>query len=215
MKAETETRPYRMELRAEAARATELRVLNVAAALFGEKPYEDVTLGEVAERAGVATRTVIRRFGSKESLFVQAMGRAGEEAESYRDTAQVGDVVEAVHHLVVQYELWGKSRLRLLSQEDRIPVVADNVEHGRRYHRSWVERTFAPLFTGLRGPERKRRKASLIVATDVYTWKLLRHDLGLSPTETERTIAELISKIAGERALVNETHRQTTGRTKI
>lgn len=201
------TRPYRMEARAEAALATELRLLDVAADLFGEKPYENVTLGEVAERGGVATRTVIRRFGSKESLFVQAMGRVGEEAERYRDTAPIGDVSAAVHHLVAQYELWGTSRLRLLSQEDRIPVVAKNVEYGRRYHRSWVERTFAPLLTGLRGPERKRRKGSLIVATDVYTWKLLRHDLGFSPTETERTIVELIGKIAGEQALVSEAHR--------
>src|SRR5687767_8409912 len=151
MKSVGQTRSYRMEVRAEAARATEHRVLEVAAGLFGEKPYEDVTLGEVAERAGVASRTVIRRFGSKESLFVQAMERAGESAESYRDTAPVGDVVAAVHHLVVQYEQWGTSRLRLLSQEDRIPIVAQNVEHGRRYHQSWVERTFAPLLTGLRG----------------------------------------------------------------
>lgn len=191
-------RGYRMKARAEAAEATAIRVLEVAVDLFSEKPFEDVTLGEVAERAGVTPRTVIRRFGSKEALFVEAMGRAGEEAERSRDTAPVGDIVQAVRQLVAQYERWGTNRLRMLAQEDRIAVVAENVERGRHYHWSWVERTFAPLLVGRRGRDRKRRKAALIAATDVYTWKLLRHDLGLSQPETERTIIELIGNTAAD-----------------
>jgi AcrR family transcriptional regulator len=194
--ADASTRGYRMTARAMAAEATASRVLEVAVELFSEKPFEDVTLGEVAERAGVTPRTVIRRFGSKEALFVEAMGRAGEEAERERNAAPVGDVAEAVRQLVLQYESWGTNRLRMLSQEDRIPVVAENVEHGRRYHWSWVERTFAPLLVGLRGRDRRRRKAALIAATDVYTWKLLRRDLALSRSDTERTIVELIGNIA-------------------
>jgi hypothetical protein len=83
----------------------------------------------------------------------------------------------------------------MLSQEDRIPVVAANVEHGRRYHWSWVERTFAPLLADLRGSGRKRRIGALIAATDVYTWKLLRSDLGFSRTDTERAIVDLIGNV--------------------
>lgn len=199
-KMEAPTRPYRMTARAEAAQATADRVLEVAVDLFSEKRYEEVTLGEVADSASVSERTVIRRFGSKEVLFVEAMGRAGEEAERDRDTAPVGDVVQAVHQLVAQYERWGPNRLRLLSQEDRIPVVAANVEHGRRYHWSWVERTFAPLIVGHRGPDRKRRIGALIVATDVYTWKLLRTDLGFSRTDTERAIVKLIGNVVGNQS---------------
>jgi hypothetical protein len=61
-----------------------------------------------------------------------------------------------------------------------------------------VERTFAPLFEGVHGPARKRRVAALVALTDVYTWKLLRRDLGLSRSETERTLAELIQNLEGE-----------------
>ena len=50
------------------------------------------------------------------------------------------------------YERWGRNRLRLLAQEDRIAVVADNVAGGRLYHRAWVERTFEPLIRGRRAP---------------------------------------------------------------
>lgn len=187
-------RRYRMTARAEAVQATVDRVLSVAVERFTEEPFEDVSLDDVASRAGVATRTVIRRFGSKEALFVEAMGKAAKDAQRKRDTAPIGDVTGAVRDLVAQYERWGTNRLRMLSQEDRIQVIADNVEDGRRYHWSWVDRTFADLLVGLRGAARRRRKAALVVATDVYTWKLLRRDLGLTRAETERTIVELIGE---------------------
>jgi hypothetical protein len=37
----------------------------------------------------------------------------------------------------------------------------------------------------------------LVAITDVYTWKLLRRDLGLSRAETERTLSELIMALEG------------------
>lgn len=39
---------------------------------------------------------------------------------------------------------------------------------------------------------RQRAIRALHAATDVYTWKLLRRDLGLSRTETEKTMADLV-----------------------
>lgn len=196
--ARREARPYRMVARADAARATANRVLDVAVELFTDKPYEDVSLEEIAAQAQVTKRTVLRRFGSKEALFLTAMERAGREEMRQRDAAPVGDVAGAVANVVEHYERWAANRLRLLSQEDRIAVVAEDVEAGRRYHWSWVERTFAPLIDGLDGPARKRRIAALVALTDVYTWKLLRRDLRLSRADTERTLIELISKLEGE-----------------
>ena len=191
-------RPYRMVARADAARATATRILEVALELFTDKPYEDVSLEEVAERAEVTKRTVLRRFGSKDDLFVRAMEHGGREEMRRRDAAPVGDIAGAVANVIESYEHWGANRLRLLAQEDRIPIVAENVEIGRRYHYAWVEHTFAQLLDPLRGTARKRRVAALVALTDVYTWKLLRRDLGLSRADTERTLSELISKLEGE-----------------
>ena len=190
-------RPYRMAARADAARATEGRVLAVALELFTEKPYEDVSLDEVAARAGVSTRTVIRRLGGKDGLFVAAMASVVPEIVAQRGAAPVGDVATAVRNLVDHYERWGANRLRLLAQEDRIPVVAKVVEDGRRYHAEWVARTFAPLIDTLDGAARRRRHAGLVALTDVYTWKLLRLDLGLSRADTEGALVELISELRG------------------
>lgn len=191
-------RAYRMRARAESAQATAQRVLDCAVELFTEKPFEAVSLEEIADQARVAKRTVQRRFGSKEALFVTAMEHAADEMMQHRDAAPVGDIVAAVSSVVDHYERWGTNRLRLVSQEDRIPVVAKNVEGGRRYHGSWVKRTFAPLLDGLTPAAKERRVAVLIALTDVHTWKVLRRDLGLSRSATEQALVETISNLKGE-----------------
>ena len=189
-----ETRPYRMGARAEAAESTLDRVLDAAFRLFTDNPYEEVSLERVAEEAEVTKRTVLRRFGSKEALFGEAMQLAADEMIAHRNAAPVGDVAGAVANVVGQYERWGDNRLRLLSQEDRIPLIAEWVQGGREWHWAWVERIFAPQLKGLRGAARKRRVAALVVLTDVYTWRLLRLDLKLSRAETERTLVDLINR---------------------
>jgi AcrR family transcriptional regulator len=187
-----------MTSRADAAQRTSDRVLDVAIRLFTDQPYEDVSLEQIAAKAAVTKRTVLRRFASKEQLFVAAMERGAADVIRQRDEAPIGDVAAAVSLLVASYERWGPNRLRLLAQEDRIPVVAENVEGGRRYHWSWVERTFAPWIDHLTGDARERRTSALIAITDVYTWKLLRRDLRLSQLQTERLLIELIESLEGE-----------------
>jgi AcrR family transcriptional regulator len=187
-----------MVARAETTRARAERVLEAALALFTDKPYEDVSLEEVAERAAVTKRTVLRRFGSKEVLFGEAMSRARDQMIAHRQAAPVGDVAGAVANVVGHYERWGTNRLRLLEQEDRIPLIAEWVRAGREWHWGWVERVFAPRLKGLHGAQRRRRVGALVVLTDVYTWKLLRRDLRLSRSDTEETLTELITKLEGE-----------------
>jgi AcrR family transcriptional regulator len=186
-----------MGVRAEAAEATLKRVLDVAVRLFTDNAYDEVSLELVAAEAGVSKRTVLRRFGSKETLFGKAMTQARDEMIAHRQAATVGDVAGAVANVVGQYERWGANRLRLLEQEDRIPLIAEWVQGGREWHWEWVERVFAPQLKGLRGGERKRRVASLVVLTDVYTWRLLRLDLELSRADTERTLVDLINRFEG------------------
>ena len=193
----TTKRPYQMQARAITAEATLNRVLDTAVELFTDHPYEDVSLDSVAREAGVSKRTILRRFGSKDALFAESLQRAVEEMIRHREAAPIGDVAGAVANVVGQYERWGTNRLRLLAQEDRIPVIAEWVQAGREWHWGWVERVFAPLLTGLPGAARRRRVAALVALTDVYTWKLLRRDLGLSRRETERTLVDLINNLEG------------------
>ena len=188
-------RPYRMVARAAAAEATGQRILEAAHQLFGELLYDQVSLQAVAARAGVTVQTVLRRFTSKEQLFAAVAGWRSEQIGRVRDHAPVGDVAGVVRTLVDVYEVWGDAVLHLLAQESRAEVIGAVTDRGRRRHHAWVERDFAPWLEELVPAARRQRLAQLIAATDLYTWKVLRRDLGLSQEEAETAIHDLVLRL--------------------
>jgi AcrR family transcriptional regulator len=181
---------YSMELRAAAAEATRERILVAAHELFLEHWYDDVTLAQIAKRAGVSAQTVINHFGGKEGLLAGVQERFGGEVVSRRYSATPGDVDSVVAALMSDYEITGDAVIRLLALEEKVPAVGPMLAAGRKGHREWVEAMFdAPDAV----PE-------LIVATDVYTWKLLRRDQGLSRNKTAAAMRRLIQGILERRA---------------
>jgi AcrR family transcriptional regulator len=191
-------RPYRMRARAEAAAETGRRILEAVIELHRERFWDQVSLEDIAERAGVTVQTVIRRFGSKERLIEAAAEEGTRQVVRQRDQAPVGDVEGAVENLVDHYEEWGDTALRLLAQEERVAPFRSITDAGRAFHHEWVERTFAPLLAKRNEEERRRLLAELIAVCDVYFWKLLRRDLGLSREQTELAITETILALEGE-----------------
>jgi AcrR family transcriptional regulator len=185
-------RPYRMVARAESAAATGERILDAALELFWELPGERVSLDEVARRAGVTVQTVIRRFGGREGLFATAAAREAERVRRQRDEAPAGDAAGAVRVLVDHYEAMGDRVLRLLAEEERVPALREIADQGRAYHRDWCARVFAAALEGREGVELRRRLAQLVAVCDVYVWKLLRRDAGLSRRQTELALVELL-----------------------
>jgi AcrR family transcriptional regulator len=194
------TRPYRLGRRAASATANGESILESARRLFGEFRYDQVSLDDVAAQAGVTERTVVRRFGSKEKLFGAVSAERAASIRRARDEVPAGDIREAVRLLVGTYEDWGDEVLHLLSQEHGLAGVTNTVEAGRRYHLAWVERAFSPLLRKLPPPARRRRLGQLVAMTDIYCWKVLRRDVGLSRAEVERSLRELIGDIVARDA---------------
>lgn len=194
-------RVYRMGARADAAAATGERILDAAVELFWEQPTDTFSLDDVAHRAGVTVQTVIRRFGGREGVIAAAVARESERVRTQRDEAPVGDVAVAVRVLVEHYEQTGERVLRMLAEQSRIPTLAAIVDSGRALHRQWCARVFAPALAGRSGVDRQRRLAQLVAVCDVYMWKLLRLDAGLSRRQTELALVELLTPIttAGSR----------------
>ncbi len=194
MKSEDERRPYRMTTRAEAASATAERILDAVTELFWERPTDQIVLRDVADRAGVTVQTVIRKYGGKEGLldaaFERARSRTGEER-----AATPGDVDGAVEILLDHYELQGRNVLRLLAEEHSSETLARYVGEGRLLHRDWCRTVFSPTLTSLAGVARERRLAQLVAVCDVYTWKLLRLDSGLSRRQTQIALHELLGPL--------------------
>ena len=193
-------RRYRSPVREAAAATTAQRIIEAATKRFSTQPYEQVSLEDIARDADVTVRTVIRRFGSKDALFAAGAQAGAERVMRHRNEAPVGDVRAAVRNVLEHYEEFGDQRLLFIAQEHRIPAIRENTEAGRALHREWVERTFAPLLDRCSPATRERHVLALVAATDVYVWKLLRRDLGLALTETQRVIETLIARIEeGER----------------
>jgi AcrR family transcriptional regulator len=191
-------RRYRSPVREAAAATTAERIIEAATSRFSTLPYEQVALDDIARDADVTVRTVIRRFGSKEELFAAAAEAGIERVVARRNEAPVGDVRAAVRNVLEHYEEMGDQRLLLIAQEHRIPAIRENTEEGRALHRAWVERTFAPLFEGYTPPIRERRVLAIVAATDVYVWKLLRRDLGVTLRQAQDVIETMIAAVRDE-----------------
>ena len=67
-----------MGVKAEKAEATRARLIQVAGELFGERGYDDVSIEEVLDRAGVSKGALYHHFPSKDALF-EAVYRFGEQ----------------------------------------------------------------------------------------------------------------------------------------
>ena len=139
----------------------------------------------------MAVPTVVRRFGGKDGLLTAVLpvltAQVGE-----RRASPPGDIDTAVDRLIADYEQVGDSIIRVLAIESRYPVVEALTSHGRRQHRQWVASVFADSLSALKGGALERALDALVVATDVYTWKLLRRDMQRSLKDSARTIKGLV-----------------------
>ena len=187
-----------MDARAEAARQNGERILDAMVALFAEQPTERIRLDDVAERAGVTVQTVIRRYSGKDGLIAAAGAREVKRVAAQRPFDTADDLELTLTNLVDHYEEYGDVALKILAEEPRIPAVAELAKSGRRFHRRWCAAVFAPTLDGLSGVTRDRRLAQLVAVCDVYMWKLLRRDGGLSRRQLELGLTELVTPLLKE-----------------
>ena len=193
MKAE---RAYTMSNRASAVASTKERIAAAALRLLMERRYDEVTLADIATAAGVSHQTVLNHFESKEGVAFAAAELAIESTDSARSGAAVGDTAGAVRLLVADYERMGDTNVRWAMDVERLGSLAPFIEAARQSHRRWLETVFAPDMPG-DAKERRRLLNVLHAATDVYTWKLLRRDLGVTRPETERAMVRLVNGALG------------------
>jgi AcrR family transcriptional regulator len=184
-----------MRARADAVAHTREQILEAAMRLSEERLGFAIGLADVAERAGVTVRTVLRHFGSRDGLFESLLSFAREQVVGERATP-VGDTARATQTIVGHYELRGDRVMRMLEEESVDARIAEHVAQGRRVHRDWVRTTFAPQLA--QAADRKALEDLLVVATDVYTWKLLRRDARLSRARTEERMQTMIRRLVGE-----------------
>jgi AcrR family transcriptional regulator len=188
-------RGYRLGKRATLAEATGRRILDAALDLFCSRPFDDVSLQEVASKAGVTVQTVLRRFGSKEELVAAVAEQADADVRTERAVRTPGLIDEAIRLLSEHYESWGARMGMLVSQESRVPALARMIERAKRVHYDWVEDSFAPQLAAAPAAKRPILRAQLIAATDLSVWNILRNDLGLDPAIATEALRGLVHAI--------------------
>lgn len=183
-----------MTARRAKASETRERIRSAAVAFYRDAALENFTLDDVAERAETTVQTVLRVFGSKEQLIVAALGGIAEDGQPIRATPP-GDIPAAVQAIYDIYEAIGDFLIGQLADERRRPALRLSLDAGRENHRVWVRQIFASELSARRGKARDQLFSILVVALDVYTWKLLRRDLALSRSAAEAAVRTIITGV--------------------
>jgi AcrR family transcriptional regulator len=183
-----------MRARAEAVEATRERIARAAMQRFLAESYDDVTIASVARDAGVSHQTLLNHFESKEGLFAAAAERFSADLAASREGRATSDPESVVALLMEQFERSGDGNVRLALLHERIDAVRAGLEQGRANHQGWLAEVFEDRLPS-DPAERRRTLAALHAATDVYTWKLLRRDLGHGRRATERIMTDMVRAI--------------------
>lgn len=185
-------RTYDMTKRSRQAAETRSGILDATENLLMEKPLSQIQLQEIAEKAGTTVQTVIRHMGSRDGCLKEVAKKVEKRVHLQRRMRDPKELDKALQDLIDHYELEGRLVLNLLKQEQMgDPDAAEFTKQGRVFHRHWVEKCF-----GLESDESNGVVVdALVAATDIYTWKLLRLDLGRSQTETYRVMMLTVNQI--------------------
>lgn len=156
------------------------------------------TAQAIADRAGVAVRSIRQHFVSREQLFLAAA-----EVHARRTVAQRPEVDAALppRARVAAFaalrarELEATRALRraVALVEHRSPVVAQAARQLGAVRRREVARAFAPeLDAG-----RRALLDRLDLVSTGKVWDVMRGDLGLGPPAAERQLADLLLALLG------------------
>jgi AcrR family transcriptional regulator len=184
-------RSYHQRARAAHAAANTQRIIDATQGLASTLPLSEVTLEAVARESGTSVQSILRRFGSRDSLLAGAFAAADADIEARLARASANEPSEAIRLLAREYERWGDALMHLLGQEGAEPLLAPPLHRGRKEHRAWVRRVFAAVLASRQPRNRRRLLAQLVVSTDVTAWHGLRRNGRLAARETEQAMVEI------------------------
>lgn len=82
------------------------RILSSSVALIANKPYDDISITEIAGNAGISVGAFYSRFANKAALFTVLQSNLGQETQEKIDGALARDwsestLQELLHHIVL------------------------------------------------------------------------------------------------------------------
>jgi AcrR family transcriptional regulator len=194
MPARGATRTYSSPLRAEQAESTRARIVQAAVDLLAEGDAGDLSMNDVAARAGVAVRTVYRSFATKDDLLDAVIDwinehidrRAGPPPEAREDyEAGTGEVITALFEVEPLY--------RAL-----FATAAGRASHLRtaERRRASIEQAFAAEMQGLDADWARRLGALLHLVASSHGALFMKDYWDLSPDDVGQAMQWAIRVLA-------------------
>ncbi|HTX01274.1 MAG TPA: TetR/AcrR family transcriptional regulator [Acidimicrobiales bacterium] len=185
--------PARIDGRRARGERTRLNVLEALLNLVEEGQLRP-TAQEVAERAGVALRTVYHHFDDVEALRRQAFDlQVGRNREALRPIDSSLDATErcrlVAHQLRRFHEAVSPIRRAVMVEERSSQSMADALRRVRAMRRQFVEQAVAPETDRQDLATRRTTLDALDVTTSWHSWYYLRTSLGRGAQVAERVLA--------------------------
>jgi AcrR family transcriptional regulator len=182
-------RAYNSEQRNLAVQKSRERAIAEFIVLSGKMSLDEITLEKVAQATGVTVRTLLRHFDGKEHLVREAHETILKSVESILVEEEPGSHA-FIGRIVRFMEVAGDYVVRFESEAGQYPSLVADLEKGRQMRRMALSRMFD---ANIQCDEAARERAlqALYVVSDVYAWKILRRDYGLSMEDTQSLLLDL------------------------
>lgn len=161
----------------------------------------DPSSDEIAERAGLSSRSLFRYFEDLDDLVRVAISRQHErlQPQSGLDVSSSGSLADRVSRLVTQrvrlFDRIGSvgivSRVRAPFQ----PLIASELAISRSFLRRQLGQLFAPELAGRDATGAAGAVATIDVLTSFESLNLMRDDQRLSRAQIESALADAITRL--------------------
>jgi len=194
MGAERAVRTYSSPLRAEQAEQTRARIVQAAVDLLSAGDAGDLSMPEVAERAGVSVRTVYRSFASRDELLDGVIDWINDRIE-----ARAGQPPETREH----YEAGTSAVITALFEIEPLYRALFATAAGRASHRrtspvrqDGVRQAYAAAMQDLDDDAARRLGALLHLTASSHAALFMKDYWDLSPEDAGRAIQWAIKVLA-------------------
>lgn len=173
------TRAYHSPLRAEQTEQTRDRIVAKVIEILADPETRDLTIPEVARRAGISVRTAYRHFPTKEALYDAVNEWWGITRVTGGPPKHVDEYPEYLRRL---FQSFGETEALIRARRNSKPLQE---AHTRRkaYQRKVLGEAFAPLTAGLDPAEARRIVAVIHAVGGSETYLAMRDHWELSPEE--------------------------------
>jgi AcrR family transcriptional regulator len=172
------------------------RLAAAAFSLFDEHGYEQTTVDDITERAGLGRTTFFRYYRSKDDVIFpdhdQLLQRIGERLRTSSHGTALAAVSDAVRLVLLHYLEEGELAIRRYALTSRVPALRDReIASVARYQRLFREFIAGWLAGGIDEPDPLRAELMAAAVVAAHNHVLRRWLRGESPDPVQEVDAAL------------------------